>query len=341
METERPNIFPENGGDKNESQRKVDETPQQTPEAASKETYYADMMRREREQGKNQPEYIDLDEPMGGYQKPIPPQVSHQPVNNDTVIKTGDVEYYVEPDYDSDFDIIPLPSEGKTYHHKKGEIKVSYLTASDENILTNPNLVKSGKFLDVLFQRKIIDRNFKYEELLQGDKDAIMLWLRATAYGSDYTIEVMDPNELEVFNVELDLNDIKTIKLGAEPDEEGYFDFTLPTKKNKIKFKLLTVGDLKRIEAYRDRTIKEKGEQFVNLATYTLKTVIVEVDGVRDRHIVDKFCENMRLGDAKSFKKYVDKIESGKDFNLTVTAPGGGQVKTFFPLNASFFWPES
>jgi hypothetical protein len=337
MDNERPNIFPQNnGGDK----------PKQIPaapdaESNSGENYYAEMMRREREKAKNNPEYIDLDEPLGGVIETPAPQVQHPPVNNEVVNKSSEIEYYVEPDYDSDFDIIPLPSEGKTYKHKKGEIKVSYLTASDENILTNPNLIKSGKFLDVLFQRKIIDRNFKYEDLLQGDKDAIMLWLRSTAYGSDYTIEVMDPKELEPFEVQIDLNDIKTIKLGAEPDEEGLFEFTLPVKKNVIKFKLLTVGDLKKIEAYQDRVTREQGEDHVNLATYTLKTVVVEVDGVRDRSVVDPFCEKMRLGDAKAFKKYVDKIESGKDFNLTVQAPGGGLVKTFFPLNTSFFWPES
>jgi len=346
MENERPNVFPSNEGDKNKQNI---QPPQENGSGGelTKEQYYAQLMAQER--AKNQgpdrePEYVDL----GELGEPTPPQrpvvqheqpkVTTQP-NPDPNPKETD--YYVEPDFGSDFDIIPLPSQGKCYKHKKGEIKVSYLTAGDENILTNPNLVKSGKFLDILFQRKIIDTAFKYEELLQGDKDAIMLWLRSTAYGSDYTIQVFDPEELEYFDVELDLNDIKTKHLGAEPDEEGLFDFTLPIKGNKIKFKMLTVGDLKQIHNYKEKITKEKGEQYVDLVTFTLKTVIVEVDGNRDRNTINHFCEQMRIGDSKALKKYVDKIECGKNFFLTVTTPGGSQVKTYFPINHSFYWPES
>lgn len=336
MEDKRPNVFPSNEGE--------DKKPETSGDGEmTKEQYYAQMMAAER--AKNQgserePEYVDLNEgmPKAPQEKVDLPKPTSKP-NPDP--KPKDTEYIVEPDYGSDFDIIPLPSQGKCYKHKKGEIKVSFLTAGDENILTNQNLIKSGKFLDILFQRKIIDTAFKYEDLLQGDKDAIMLWLRSTAYGSDYTIQVFDPKELEYFDVELDLDEIKTKNLGAEPDEEGLFEFTLPNKGNHIKFKLLTVGDMKNIHEYKEKVIKEKGEQYVDAVTYTLKTVIVEIDGSRDRDMINHFCEKMRIGDAKAFKKYVDKIECGKDFYLTVTTPGGSQVKTYFPLNHSFFWPET
>lgn len=289
------------------------------------------------EYSKENPEVIDLSG-LPGYEVPTP---KPQPKINIPEPQPKKTEFFVEPDYGSDFDIIPLPSEGKTYKNKKGEIKVSYLTAGDENILTNPNLVKSGKFLDILFQRKIIDRDFQYEDLLTGDRDAIMIWLRATAYGAAYTIQVMDPEELEYFETEIDLGELKTKRLGAEPDENGNFTFILPTSNKEIKFKLLTVRDIKAIEDYKERITKEKGEEYVDLATFTLKQVIVEVDGNTDREVVNNFCDRMRLGDSKAFKKYVDKIESGKDFNLTVQAPGGGLVKTYFPINTTFFWPES
>jgi hypothetical protein len=327
MEQDNLNVFPERRDGQNLN---------------PSEAYALRMAEERKNYSQDNPEVIDLSEidgPPAPVAKPIQKIEEPKPIVEKNNTQHSDI--IVEPDYGSDFDVIPLPSQGKTYSHKKSAIKVSYLTAADENILTNPNLVKSGKFLDVLFQRKIIDTSFKYEELLTGDKDAIMLWLRATAYGTDYTIQVMDPDELEYFDVDIDLSEIPTKHLGAEPDEEGLFDFELPISKKKLKFKLLTVGDIKNIEAYKDKITQEKGAEYVDLATYTLKTVIVEVDGVRDTNKVNEFCDKMRLGDSRAFKKYVDKIESGKDFILSVTTPGGSQVKTFFPLNSTFFWPES
>lgn len=308
---EKPNVFPDDNA--------KDSGP-------SKEEFYAQQMRERREK-----EVEDR-------KKPVTPEPA-KPIENS--LSPSKSSYKVEPDFDSDFDVVSLPSEGKTYKSKKGKLKISYLNASDENILSNPNLITSGKFLDILFERKILETDISYEELLTGDRDAIMIWLRATAYGTNYPIEVMDPETLEPFETEIDLADIEVKKLGAEPDEDGLFSFTLPSNKKLIKFKLLTVGDVKEVEDHKERMTKEKGEDFSDLATHTLKKIIVEIDGDRDRTNVGAFVERMRLGDSKALKKYLNDIESGMDLMLTVTAPGGGLVKTFFPLNPAFFWPES
>jgi hypothetical protein len=311
----RPNVFPQGNGGDAEKKGNFD--------AQNREIIDMDF----------------LDAPIG-QGIPAQDQLPTNPVNQpQQPVTTG--EYYVEPDYGSDFDIIPLPSKGKAYKHKKGEIKVSYLTAGDENILTNPNLIESGKFLDILFRRKILDPAFKYEELLNGDKDAILLWLRATAYGTDYTIQVLDPETLDYFEADIDLGEIPTIELEVEPDENCEFYYKLPIKGNEIKFRLLTVGDIKDFEAYQEKISKEKGQDRVDLATYSLKTIIKEVDGVRDPKFIAEFCQKMRLGDSRALKKYMDSIEPGKDMNLQVKAPGGSLVRTYFQYNPSFFWPKS
>ena len=157
------------------------------------------------------------------------------------------------------FDVIPLPSEGKLYPHKRDSIRVAYMTASDENILTNPNLLETGKFLEVLFDRKLLDSDVNYRDLHVGDRNAIMLWLRATGYGEIYPVELIDPKTGELFNADINLSKLPIKKLKAEPDAEGYFDFQLPLSKANIKFRLLSVGDIEDIEAHVDNVKKLHG----------------------------------------------------------------------------------
>ena len=119
-----------------------------------------------------------------------------------------------QPQYNMSFDLIPLPSEGKIYRSKKANVKVAYLTTSDENILTSPNLLQSGEFLEILINRKLLERDLRYRDLHVGDRNAIMLWIRATGYGEMYPVTLYDENN-EPFETEINLNNLKVKKLGA------------------------------------------------------------------------------------------------------------------------------
>jgi hypothetical protein len=127
--------------------------------------------------------------------------------------------------------------------------------------------------------------------------------------------------------------------LGAEPDEEGYFDFQFPLSKTNIKFKLLTCGDQEDIERMAEKD-KENGSIVDNTNTYILERMIVEVNGSRNRNEIREFSNSIRIKDAREFNNYVDSIESGIDLNITVGTPGGGSLDTFLPLNLKFFWPN-
>lgn len=243
-----------------------------------------------------------------------------------------------QPNHNSPFDVIPLPSEGKLYRSKKSNVRVSYMTTADENILTSPNLIKSGEFLEILINRKLLEPEIRYEDLHVGDRNAIMLWLRATGYGEMYPVTIYDEND-EPFDTEINLNELKYKPLGAEPDAEGLFDFTMPLSKAKIKFKFLTCGELDEIEKMVEID-KENEIPVDNSNTYALEKMIVEVNGNRDRDYVKSFINNIRIKDGKDFSKYTDEIESGVDLNITVETPGGGSVDTFLPLNLGFFWPD-
>lgn len=311
----KPNVFPQDSQEKPSQPKETLQPPQISP-AEQQMIENREREMRERNIAKS-------------------PEQTIQPV----LPGTGKYEPIVEPDFDSDWDMVPLPSGGKTYKNKKSHLKVSFLNASDENILSNPNLLKSGKFLEILFARKILDTSISYNDLLIGDRDAIMVWLRSTGHGSTYPIEVMDPKEYEMFNVNIDLDDLDTKNLNLEPDEEGYFDFTLPLSGKKIKFKMFTVGDAEDFEKHEAELEKNNGIGY-DLATYKMERQIIEVDGNRDPSFIKSFIHKLRLGDSRALKKYVIDNECGIDLNITVQAPGGGVVNTYFPLNPAFFWPK-
>jgi hypothetical protein len=243
-----------------------------------------------------------------------------------------------QPNYNAPFDVIPLPSKGKLYKNKKANIKLAYMTTSDENILTSPNLLKSGEFLEILINRKLLEPDLRYKDLLPGDRNAIMLWLRATAYGEMYPVTLYDELE-EPFDIEINLNDLKTIEFNVEPDEDGLFSFVMPISKANVRFKLLNCGDIENIEKILEKE-KEMNIPVNNAITYKLENMIVEVNGDTNKVMIRDFVNYMRIGDSKSFNKYVDSIDCGVDLNIEVGTPGGGSVKTFLPLNLGFFWPD-
>lgn len=137
------------------------------------------------------------------------------------------------------YDVIPLPSKGEVYRHKTDRLQVSYLTANDENMFVSPNLYRDGLLIDFLLNEKIMEAGIDPSELLDGDRDAIILWLRATGYGNEFPITATDNETGTEFETVVDLSKIEFKEFNLKSDENGYFDFTLPMSKDVIKFKFL------------------------------------------------------------------------------------------------------
>ncbi len=243
-----------------------------------------------------------------------------------------------QPHWNMSFDVLPLPSEGKLYKVKKPTVKVAYMTTADENILTSPNLLQSGEFLEILINRKLLDTNLRYKDLHIGDRNAIMLWLRASSYGEMYPVTLLDENDVP-FETEINLNELKTKKLNAEPDADGLFSFTLPQSKSVVRFKLLNVGEMEEIQ----KIVEEDAANDIpvdSTATYMLERQIIEVDGESNKDFIKGFIETLRLRDGKALKEYINSIDCGVELELVVRTPGGGSITTFLPLNVKFFWPN-
>lgn len=138
------------------------------------------------------------------------------------------------------FDVIPLPSKGEAYKGKFDKLEVAYLTANDENMFVSPNLYRDGLLLDYLLDEKILDSGVDCRDLLDGDRDAIILWLRATGYGNEFPITARDEKTGSEFEAVVDLADIKFKEFNLVGDENGWFDFELPMSKDVVKFKFLS-----------------------------------------------------------------------------------------------------
>lgn len=356
MENQKPNVIPTQeqiDAANKANEAKIDEKPNNN--ISSKEMAAIKEMEEEALKQKNavkngetivRPELADDDQrsiAIGKQQNtPEPPPVEKAKINP---INKKNEENVIKDNENIPYDVIPLPSEGKIYPHKKTHIKVAYLNASDENILSSPNLLESGKFLSVLLNKKIIDEDINLNDLHVGDRNAIMIWLRATGYGEMYPIVVYDDND-RPFEVDVDLSTLKYKKLGAEPDENGLFEFVLPRTKKTVKFKMLSVGDIDKIE---ENAENELG--YSNLVTDRLSYMIVEIDGVTDKNNIKDFINIMPIADSRALRNYYDEIESNVDLNIQVETPkikddetgevrGGDLINTFLPININFFWPD-
>ena len=145
------------------------------------------------------------------------------------------------------YDSIPLPSKGECYSNKIGKVPVGYLTAYDENIIVSPNLYRDGTFLDYLLKSKILNPAIDPEKLLPGDRDAIILWLRATGYGNEFPVTVTDEETGKEFNATIDLSEIDYKEFKLVGDKNGWFKFTLPVSKDEVKFSFLTYAELRQL----------------------------------------------------------------------------------------------
>ena len=238
------------------------------------------------------------------------------------------------------YDIIDLPSQGLLYPNKQKNVKVEYLTALDETILTSPNILNSNRVTDVLISRKVKNLGFDPDDLLEGDKTAIIVFLRVTGFGSQYYQQVYDKNTNSMVDGKIDLSALKQKKLSVKPDSEGLFHYELPESKKKIKFKLLSGKDENEIDERDEATMKRTGDGISNKIIYRLEKQVLSIDGIVDKMKISHILQNISILESRRLRKYISDIEPGMDFKVSAGIPGGGSVDTFLRFNTSFFWPE-
>ena len=154
---------------------------------------------------------------------------------------------YTNIDSNVQYDLVPLPSNGECYENKINRLPVGFLTAYDENFITSPNLYRDGLVIDFLLKNKVLSNDIDVDNLVKGDVDAIVLFLRATSYGVEFPVVVKDPETGVSIETNIDLSKIKTKPFNLKSDENGHFSFTLPSGV-EVKFKYLTRKEEKDLE---------------------------------------------------------------------------------------------
>jgi hypothetical protein len=240
---------------------------------------------------------------------------------------------------------VTLPSKGLLYPETsplaKGEIEMKYMTAKEEDILSNSNYIKNGTVIDKLLQALIITP-IDYNELLVGDKNAILIAARVLGYGKDYNFKYTntDRNEIEV---NVDLSKLEDKKIDETLYKRGLneFNFTFPHSSNSITFKLLTHGDEQKIEA-EIKGLKKINPNATTDVTTRLKHMITSVEGKRDQKDIREFVDNYLIAkDARALREYYNQISP--DINLTFKPEDENYTGEGIniPISLNFFWPDS
>tara|TARA_B100000131_G_scaffold319519_1_gene365600 strand:- start:1822 stop:2619 length:798 start_codon:yes stop_codon:yes gene_type:complete len=240
-------------------------------------------------------------------------------------------------------EIIDLPSGGRCYPKDhplaEGKIEIKYMTAKEEDILTSQNLIKKGVVIDMLLNSLIATPGVDVNDLLLGDKNAVMMAARILAYGPDYKVEITDPTTMQKIEHTFDLSQLEFKELPDDVDysESNHFEFKCPLSKNIITYKLLTGADEKKITADLKALTKLGSEREI---TTRLKASVVAVDGNEELSVINMFVDNMLARDARAFRSEIKKMQPDIDIKQEIITEGGDTVEVAIPMTVNFFWPS-
>jgi hypothetical protein len=308
-----------------------------------------------------------------------------------TIVPNRNFESFSPPISKRKYDVIPLPSNGQCYPHKLSKLPIFYLTAREEDLITSFNLYKGGLLVDSILKSTMANQEIDPDTLIQADIDAIILFLRATAYGPEFPIIVKNPNNDEEFETTISLSQIKYKEFNLKGDQYGWFDYktsdgdlikwTVPNRADDRMFEKMVSDVEKHIQSYkisemvdnlrllgkvgfeeitqdeivffdkvcnRLEVLKNKldmgnpGSFYSDVLTTKMAMVTMSINGEMDRTYVKEYIYNMRAGEARKYRTYIDSNVPGLDYTIEVTIPedqeGAGQkFKTQLTIDDTIF----
>ena len=238
---------------------------------------------------------------------------------------------YGQANFSLPHDLVPLPSQGIFYKNKKKSVKVGYLTANDENLLMaggedmTPNLLRT----------KIYEPDLRVEEMLEGDVEAILIFLRNTAFGPEIEVTLTDPTTRKSFKTTISLEQLSILQ-GQTPNEDGTFITTLPKSQTTVKLKPMTYGEI--LENQRIADSYPVG-RVAPKVTLRLQKEIVEANGSTDKGEIAKFIEQMPIADSKFIRNFMSENEPRLDMTRVVMTPSGDRLTVNVGFGVDFFRP--
>lgn len=246
---------------------------------------------------------------------------------------------------DVPFDEIMIPSKGIFYKNKQSSFLVKYLTAKEENVLTSPSLIESGRAIEMVLDSCILDWDGDMSDILIGDKNAVLLYLRSTSYGDgiNYTYECSNCKKETEDKILLSTLEMKEIDI--IPDENGLFSFVLPKLKTKekqditVKFKPRTVGDEITINnIIRDDKKDLNGNKIDRTIEARYKVQIKSINNNSDENYIKNVIKMMPISDSYDLRTFMDKVEPGINNVVQTTCKNCQNISSnIIPINSNFF----
>lgn len=238
-------------------------------------------------------------------------------------------------------EMVELPSKGYFYFEghplSSGKVEIKYMTAKEEDILTSQNLIQQGTVIDKLLESLVVDKSIKLDDMLIGDKNAIMVAARILGYGKEYTFTYDDVEQ------SVDLTKLEPVEIKFSKFKKGVneFNFKLPTTEREVTFKLLNGKDEKDIESEINAKQKISKTQSSELTT-RLKQMILSVDGKSEKSYINNFVDNEFLSrDSLAFRQYLSTITPDVDMRVEISDSNDKKVEVTVPITVRFFWPSA
>lgn len=241
---------------------------------------------------------------------------------------------YGQMEFNLPHDVVQLPSQGKFYKNKKSSLKVGYLTAADENILLGQK--NADNIVTTLLRNKIYEPDFNPDQLLDCDTEAILIFLRNTSFGSEYTFTLRDPKTLKEFETTTTLDELNVIQPKITPNSEGLFELKLPVSGKTVKCKLLNNSDIKSLQKLQDQY---PDGVIAPVVTKRLEMMVEEMDGSKDKMTIAQEIQTLPIADSKYIRNTMRDAEPRLDLERVFMAPSGEKVSTRIAFGAEFFRP--
>lgn len=246
-----------------------------------------------------------------------------------------------DPDLMMSYEIVKLPSKGKFYASKISEVNIEYMTSKDEDLLTTPSLIENGTVLDILLARKMKTKGIHVNELLAGDRNAIILFLRSSSYGAEYNVQVPDPRTNVIFPTKVDLMKLKYKKVNEEPDERGQFSVQIPMRKKNVVFRLLTSGEETMLFKQAEAEQEAMSLEFSEYSTMKLKAHVISIEGRSERSYISKFIDAMPALDALTIRRKIQEVSPDVDMDYEFKAKDGYKFIAQLSVGIDFFFPNT
>lgn len=298
-------------------------------------------MEKIEETQKQQPQKKSISDVVNEYNKQNIAQTTGIPTSDKNVSNEfkSIMNQETDPDLMTVYELVDLPSKGLFYDNKISQLEVEYMTSKDEDLITTPSLIESGKVLDILLKRKIKTKGVIPEMLLPGDRNAILLFLRTSSYGFEYNVTITDPRTGVPFKTVVNLNNLKYKEMKELPDAKGHFSIDIPMRKKKVIFRLLNSGEENEIYQKAEEIKEAYNLEFSEYNTMKLKASIISIDGKTDRSYIDRFVDAMPALDALTIRKKIIEVSPDIDMTYEFKAKDGFKFKGQLTVDVDFFFP--